>query len=103
VELVFAYALIMGTLNRCLATIGVTALTLWSTQVSADEQLDKINRVASMCINFVRTLPQRYRDEYATFDAYYDGKGFQRYGTPAGDFQFGKCMAQQGTPLAPPQ
>jgi hypothetical protein len=60
----------------------------------------KIRRAVSVCINFVRTLPEEYWGA-AEFDAYYNtvtGRVL-RLGTPQAAVQFDKCMAGQGVPL----
>ena len=60
----------------------------------------KIQRAVSVCVNFVRTLPEEYW-EAGEFDAYYNtvtGRVL-RLGTPQAAVQFDKCMAGQGVPL----
>ena len=60
----------------------------------------KIKWAVSVCVNFVRTLPEEYWGA-GEFDAYYNtvtGRVL-RLGTPQATVQFDKCMAGQGVPL----
>ena len=58
---------------------------------------EQLKQAIATCIAVVRGLPDEYRNQYRTFDAYVTAKGtVDRWATPEGDFQFHKCMAAQG-------
>jgi hypothetical protein len=89
--------------------LALTAATIMASSVSSPRTSEhsppagdvaKIQRAVSVCVNFVRTLPEKYWGT-GEFDAYYNtvtGRVL-RLGTPQAAVQFDKCMAGQGVPL----
>jgi hypothetical protein len=60
----------------------------------------KIQRAVSVCVNFVRNLPEEYWGA-GEFDAYYNTATarVQRFGNSQAAFEFDKCMVGQGVSL----
>jgi hypothetical protein len=75
----------------------LSVLSLCSPAAAQSSSAEQIKQVIATCIAVVRGLPEEYRNQYHTFDAYLNGQGtIDRWATPEGDFQFNKCMAGQG-------
>jgi len=75
----------------------ISALSLCGAAAAQSSRTEQIKQVIATCIAVVRGLPEEYRNQYRTFDAYLNGQGtIDRWATPERDFQFNKCLAGQG-------
>jgi hypothetical protein len=76
-------------------------LVLLPSKAMAQSNAEQIARAVSTCVDFVRSLPGEYREQFVYFDAYIDPAtgGVKYYGTPSAGFQFAKCLSGQGVTI----
>jgi hypothetical protein len=82
-----------------LSACALAAVLLSGSATPALAQISSLNLAIQQCAQQVRNTPGGPVNSYmwnSTFDAYYDGRLIQMFGTSEGQWYFQKCLRQKG-------